>query len=66
VARDATRDTLIKVAQSLGPEHVGFIVKELKHALTKGYQVHLIVRSRAWRVIVLIFFMNRGTCSATL
>ena len=33
------RDTLVKLAQSLGPSYVPYIVKDMKETLTKGYQV---------------------------
>ena len=33
------RETVIKMTQSLGPSYVPYVVKEMKDALTKGYQV---------------------------
>ena len=37
--RDVARETVIKMTQSLGPSYVPYVVKEMKDALTKGYQV---------------------------
>lgn len=37
--RDVARSTLVKIATLLGPKYLYFIVKEMKEALTKGYQV---------------------------
>ncbi|KOS16597.1 U3 small nucleolar RNA-associated protein 20 [Escovopsis weberi] len=41
-AREMARDTLVKIAVLLGPSHFGFILKELRGALTKGYQLHVL------------------------
>ncbi|KAF7559545.1 hypothetical protein G7046_g4617 [Stylonectria norvegica] len=41
-ARDLTRDTLVKIAMVLGPSFFGFLLKELRSALTKGYQLHVL------------------------
>ncbi|OPB42048.1 UTP20, snoRNA-binding protein and member of the SSU processome [Trichoderma guizhouense] len=41
-AREMTRDTLVKIAVLLGPSFFGFILKELRGALTKGYQLHVL------------------------
>ncbi|CAJ0643974.1 14581_t:CDS:10 [Entrophospora sp. SA101] len=40
--RDVTRGTLIKISSYLGSTYFSFIVKELKAALTKGYQLHIL------------------------
>jgi U3 small nucleolar RNA-associated protein 20 len=40
--RDMARNALVKIAQSLGPCYVPYIVKEMKESLTKGYQVHIL------------------------
>ena len=37
--RAVARDTLVKMAQSLGAQYILFIVKELRDSLTRGYQV---------------------------
>ncbi|KAF4594762.1 HEAT repeat protein [Ophiocordyceps camponoti-floridani] len=41
-AREMARDTLVKIAVMLGPSYFGFILKELRGALTKGYQLHVL------------------------
>ncbi|KFA70407.1 hypothetical protein S40285_00665 [Stachybotrys chlorohalonatus IBT 40285] len=41
-SREMTRDTLVKIAVVLGPSFMGFILKELRSALTKGYQLHVL------------------------
>ncbi|KAM0203736.1 hypothetical protein ACHAPQ_001164 [Fusarium lateritium] len=41
-ARDMARDTLVKIAVILGPSYFGFILKELRGALTRGYQLHVL------------------------
>ncbi|KAK9722628.1 U3 snoRNP protein [Basidiobolus ranarum] len=40
--RDTTRSTLVKIATFLGPTYFSFIVKELKGALQRGYQLHVL------------------------
>eukprot|EP00842_Homolaphlyctis_polyrhiza_P005059 jgi/Hompol1/5554/HPOL_004537-RA len=40
--RDATRDTLVKIAMLLGPVYLSFIVSELRTALKRGYQLHVL------------------------
>jgi U3 small nucleolar RNA-associated protein 20 len=41
-SREMARDTLVKIAVVLGPSFFGFILKELRGALTKGYQLHVL------------------------
>ncbi|KAK3393474.1 armadillo-type protein [Podospora didyma] len=41
-SRDMARDTLSRVAVILGAERFEFILKELRGALTKGYQLHVL------------------------
>lgn len=41
-SRDMTRDTLAKICALLGPSCFGFVLKELRGALTRGYQVHVL------------------------
>ncbi|KAM0463961.1 hypothetical protein ACHAO4_000686 [Trichoderma viride] len=41
-ARDMARDTLVKISVLLGPSFFGFILKELRGALTRGYQLHVL------------------------
>jgi len=40
--RDAARDTLAKIAVSLGAQYFSFVLKELRSSLTRGYQVILL------------------------
>lgn len=40
--RDITRETLIKISAFLGPSYFSYIVKELRGALTKGYEMHVL------------------------
>lgn len=40
--RDATRETLVKMAGILGPKYFQFVVKELAGALRSGYQLHVL------------------------
>lgn len=41
-SREMARDTLVKIAVILGPSHFGFMLKELRGALRKGYQLHVL------------------------
>ena len=41
-ARDQTRKTLAAILALLGPSYLGFIVKELRSALQRGYQLHVL------------------------
>jgi len=41
-SRDMTRDTLAKICVILGPKTFGFVLKELRGALTRGYQLHVL------------------------
>ncbi|KAF9948490.1 U3 snoRNP protein [Mortierella alpina] len=41
-ARDSTRDTLIKITMFLGAGYFNFILKEMKGALLRGYQLHVL------------------------
>ena len=36
--RDICRDSLIKIANELGPVYLSYIIKELNTTLAKGYQ----------------------------
>ena len=40
--RDVSRQTLSTIANSLGPVYLGYILTELRGALTKGYQLHVL------------------------
>lgn len=41
-SRDTARKTLADIALILGPSYFGYILKELRTALTKGYQLHVL------------------------
>lgn len=41
-SRDLVRDTLVQIATILGASYFGFILRELRSALTKGYQLHVL------------------------
>ncbi|PWY78231.1 HEAT repeat protein [Aspergillus heteromorphus CBS 117.55] len=41
-ARDTARKTLNDIALLLGPSYFGYILKELRTTLTKGYQLHVL------------------------
>lgn len=41
-SREMARDTLVKIAVTLGPSCFRFILKELRGALTRGYQLHVL------------------------
>ncbi|KAI9658634.1 MAG: U3 snoRNP protein [Bathelium mastoideum] len=41
-SRDMTRKTLAEIANIVGPAYFGFIIKELRSALLRGYQLHVL------------------------
>jgi U3 small nucleolar RNA-associated protein 20 len=41
-ARDMTRKTLVDIATLIGPRYFGFILKELRSSLARGYQLHVL------------------------
>jgi U3 small nucleolar RNA-associated protein 20 len=41
-SRDMTRDTLVQIALILGSQYFGFILRELRGALKRGYQLHVL------------------------
>ena len=41
-ARDQTRKTLATILSLVGPSYLGFILKELRGALQRGYQLHVL------------------------
>ncbi|KAK7107774.1 small subunit processome component 20 homolog [Littorina saxatilis] len=40
--RMTARDTLVKAVQSIGPNYLPFIIKEMRAVLTRGYQLHVL------------------------
>ncbi|KAL8987898.1 MAG: hypothetical protein Q9177_002952 [Variospora cf. flavescens] len=41
-SRDLTRKTLVDIAVVAGPTYFGFILRELRRALARGYQLHVL------------------------
>ncbi|CAF9926057.1 MAG: U3 snoRNP protein [Alectoria fallacina] len=41
-SRDLTRKTLVEISTLIGPQYFGFVVKELRSALARGYQLHVL------------------------
>ncbi|KAJ6262575.1 U3 small nucleolar RNA-associated protein [Drechslerella dactyloides] len=41
-SRDLTRNTLSEITAMLGPKYFGFVLKELRGALLRGYQLHVL------------------------
>ena len=41
-SRDLTRKTLVDISTLIGPSYFGFILKELRSALVRGYQLHVL------------------------
>lgn len=41
-SRDLTRKTLVEISTLIGPNYFGFILKELRGSLSKGYQLHVL------------------------
>lgn len=41
-SRDLTRRTLVEISTLIGPQCLGFVLKELRSALARGYQLHVL------------------------
>ncbi|MCJ1450861.1 U3 snoRNP protein [Mycoblastus sanguinarius] len=41
-SRDLTRKTLVDISTLIGPAYFGFVIKELRSALARGYQLHVL------------------------
>lgn len=41
-SRDLTRKTLLEISTLIGPSSFGFVLKELRSSLAKGYQLHVL------------------------
>lgn len=41
-SRDVTRKTLVEISSLIGPTYFGFVLKELRSALARGYQLHVL------------------------
>jgi len=48
--RVAARNTLAKIVQSLGPAYFGYVVTEMRSALKRGYQLHVLCYS-LWDIL---------------
>ncbi|KXX80806.1 Small subunit processome component 20 [Madurella mycetomatis] len=59
-SREMARDTLAKIAGILGPEKFEFILKELRGALTKGYQLHVLSYTMHSILLVAIPAFDQG------
>ncbi|XP_076304449.1 small subunit processome component 20 homolog isoform X2 [Tachypleus tridentatus] len=40
--REITRETLLKIMQSLGPQYFWFLLREMQGVMKKGYQIHVL------------------------
>lgn len=41
-SRDLTRKTLVEISTLIGPGYFGFVLKELRSSLARGYQLHVL------------------------
>lgn len=41
-SRDLTRNTLVEISTLIGPSYFGFVLKELRSSLARGYQLHVL------------------------
>ena len=41
-SRDLTRKTLVEISTLIGPDYFGFVLNELRNALARGYQLHVL------------------------
>ena len=41
-SRDLTRKTLVEMSTLIGPSYFGFVLKELRSSLARGYQLHVL------------------------
>lgn len=41
-SRDLTRKTLVEICTLIGPRYFGFVLKELRSSLARGYQLHVL------------------------
>lgn len=60
-SRDMARDTLVKISLVLGPEYLGFILKGLKGALARGYQLHVLSYTMHSILLSIIPEFGQGT-----
>ncbi|KAF6841414.1 heat repeat protein [Colletotrichum plurivorum] len=65
-AREMARDTLVQIASVLGPTYFGFIVKEMRGALKRGYQLHVLSYTLHSMLIRVIPEFKQGDLDYTL
>ncbi|XP_043565729.1 small subunit processome component 20 homolog isoform X2 [Chiloscyllium plagiosum] len=58
--RDVARNTLTKIIETLGPEYLLYLLKEMQSALTKGYQVHVLTYTVYMLLKSLVPRLNSG------
>jgi U3 small nucleolar RNA-associated protein 20 len=64
--RDSTRATLVKINLVLGPKALGTVVGELKNALTRGPQLHVLGYTVHTLLTEIVPLMHPGDLDATL
>ncbi|OHF03572.1 down-regulated in metastasis [Colletotrichum orchidophilum] len=65
-AREMARDTLVQIASVLGPTYFGFILKELRGALKRGYQLHVMSYTLHSMLLKVIPQFQQGDLDYTL
>ncbi|OLN97121.1 U3 small nucleolar RNA-associated protein 20 [Colletotrichum chlorophyti] len=65
-AREMARDTLVQIASVLGPSYFGFILKELRGALKRGYQLHVMSYTLHSMLLKVIPEFQQGDLDYTL
>ena len=64
--RTTARDTLVKAVQSIGPKYLPFVIKEMKQALTRGYQLHVLSFSAFYLVRNMTSILKPGDLDPAL
>ncbi|XP_022238550.1 small subunit processome component 20 homolog [Limulus polyphemus] len=67
--RETTRETLIKIMQSLGPHYFWFLLREMRGVMKKGYQIHVLtytVNAVLTNLIPHLKTGNLDSCLSTL
>ncbi|KAJ5987999.1 hypothetical protein N7481_003209 [Penicillium waksmanii] len=59
-ARDTARKTLSDISLLLGPPYFGYILKELRHTLLRGYQLHVLSFTVHSLLVVTTDHFNQG------
>lgn len=59
-ARDTARKTLSDISLLLGPSYFGYILKELRHTLLRGYQLHVLSFTVHSLLVVTTDHFNQG------